>query len=70
MNWGVLMNRAEVGRAHAYTDSEICTQFGVRVKATVLKTLYPKEAVINPCRIQHYPVILYGDDERILKVRF
>ena len=64
------MNRANVERAQAYTDSEICTQFGVRVRATVLKTLYPKEAVNNPCRIQHYPVVLYGDDERIQKVSF
>ena len=64
------MSRAKVDRAHAYTDSEICTQFGVRVKATVLKTLYPKEALTNPCRIQHYPVVLYGDDERIQKVSF
>ena len=70
VNFGVLMGKAGITRENAYTDPQICSQFGVPAKGKHTKRMYGDEGIKIPCRIGHYSVIHYMNDEKLAKVSY
>lgn len=64
------MSKAGIIRENAYTDPQICCQLGNPAKGYHTKRMYGEEAIKVPCRIDHYSVIHYMDDEKLAKVFF
>ena len=70
VNFGVLLERAGVSSAEAYQDKQICIQLEILLKATLNRKIYPEEAIEEPCRINHYPVIHKITNENLQQVTF
>ena len=56
--------------SESYQDKQMCIQFEIMPVGLFSRKIYPEEAIEQPCRINHYPVIHKIKNENLQQVNF